>query len=235
VDTTLCDLAADVRAPTPTAAAELVVPKVADLLASVAELERRLHDIDRWLQPRMQRVDELSLRLDSRLVSVVQHAQLRIKAAEAMLSSIRPSRVIELLSSRVEVLLQRLRRAGSAALQLDQRTVGALSDRLARLITSDSLERRGLQLEALARRLSANASRRMEVARADIGALEARLMAIDPARVLSRGFSIVSVGGRPVRSIAEVQVGGRIEVTMSDGVASGTVSEVKEEKRWQNR
>jgi exonuclease VII large subunit len=75
----------------------------------------------------------------------------------------------------------------------------------------------------------------MEVARADIGALEARLMAIDPARVLSRGFSIVSVGGRPVRSIAEVQVGGRIEVTMSDGVASGTVSEVKEEKRWQNR
>jgi len=235
VDTTLCDLAADVRAPTPTAAAELVVPKVADLLASVAELERRLKDIDRWLQPRVQRVDELSLRLDSRLVSVVEHAQLRLRAADAMVSGIRPDRVLELLSARVDGLFQRLRRAGGSTLQLEQRSVETLAERLMRAIPPDSLERRALQLEGLARRLSVHASRQMEGARTTLGAFEARLSALDPARVLGRGYSIVSIDGRPVRSIADVRVGAGIEVAMLDGVASGTVSEVKEEKRWQSR
>ena len=76
VDTTLCDFAADVRAPTPTAAAEMCVPKVSDLLVRIAELERRLRDSDRWLQPRAQRVDELAGRLGTRVSGALTEAQI---------------------------------------------------------------------------------------------------------------------------------------------------------------
>ncbi len=235
VDTTLCDLVADVRAPTPTAAAEMVVPKVADLLSWIAELERRLKDVDRWLQPRMQRVDDLSMRLDSRLSSIVEHGHLRLKAAEAMLSGVRPDRVLELLSSRVATLGERLVRAGLSNGQLNQRAVDVLADRLQRAIPPESLQRREQSVELLARRLHLSVSRLVEVATSGVGALESRLAALDPLRVLERGFSIISVDGRPVRSISEVKVGAAMEVTVVDGVVSGTVSEVTKEKRWQSR
>jgi exodeoxyribonuclease VII large subunit len=235
VDTTLCDLVADVRAPTPTAAAELVVPKASDLLAWVGELERRLKDVDRWLQPRAQRVDDLCMRLDTRLSSIVEHGHLRLKAAEAMLSGIRPDRVLDLLASRVTALAERLVRAGEANSRVNQGAVEALGGRLQRALPPESLQPRALVADSLARRLDARMERLVEVATAQVGALESRLTALDPVRVLERGFSIVRVDGRPVRSISEVRSGAAMEVTMVDGTVSGTVSEVTREKRWQSR
>ncbi len=235
VDTTLCDLVADVRAPTPTAAAEMVVPKVSDLLAGIAELERRLKDTDRWLQPRIQRVDDLSMRLESRLSSIVEHGHLRLKAAEAMLAGIRPDRVLELVSARLSALAERLVRAGLLHSQINQRAVQTLGDRLRRAIPPDSLQRREMVVDALAQRLVASTSRVVEIANSSVQSLASRLEALDPVRVMDRGFAIVTIGGRAVRSISEVTVGGAMEVAMSDGIVSGTVSAVKKEKRWQSQ
>ncbi len=235
VDTTLCDLVADVRAPTPTAAAEMVVPKVSDLLAGIAELERRLKDTDRWLQPRIQRIDDLSMRLESRLSSIVEHGHLRLKAAEAMLAGIRPDRVLELMRARVSALTERLVRAGLLHSQLNQRAVQTLEDRLRRAIPPESLERREVVLEALTQRLEASISRVVEISASHVETLASRLDALDPVRVMDRGFAIVTIDGRAVRSISEVQVGGTMEVFLTDGLVSGTVSGVKKEKRWQSR
>jgi exodeoxyribonuclease VII large subunit len=108
VDVTLCDLVADVRAPTPTAAAEMVVPHKDDLLNYVLELNRRLRDTDRWYEPKVQRVDDLSLRLRSRLVAVSTEASLKVKAAESALGRIKPNRVIEFLGLKLFAFETRL-------------------------------------------------------------------------------------------------------------------------------
>ncbi len=235
VDTTLCDLVADVRAPTPTAAAELVVPKVSDLLVAVSELERRLKDTDRWLQPRIQRVDDLSMRLESRLGSVVEHGHLRLKAAEAMLAGIRPDRIFELLRTHVSTLSERLVRAGLLKLQSNQGAVQALGDRLRRASPPDILQRREELVKSFARRLDVSVSRVIEARVSLVEALTLRLEALDPVRVLDRGFAMVTSGGRVVRSVSEVNVGSDVEVAMADGTISATVSAVKKEKRWQNQ
>ena len=212
VDTTLCDFVADMRAPTPTAAAEMAVPKASDLMLRVAELERRLQDTDRWLQPRAQRVDELAGRLGARVSGVLAEARLHVKSAESGLARIRPDRVVENLSAKVQGLRDRLVQAGRSSAQLSTRGV-----------------------DTLATRLSAASRRRVETLTATVEHLGLRLESLSPQRVLERGYSIVSSSGRHVRSVGDVAVGAPLEVAVSDGVISGNIEEISKESKWQRR
>ena len=231
-DTTLCDLAADVRAPTPTAAAEMVVPKVTDLLARVAELERRLLDTDRWLQPIVQRVDELSMRLDARAVAVLAEARLRIKTAEAKLASIRPDKVLELLRGRIELFHGRLFRMGTAATQRLQSGVIELGERLKRALLAEKIQQNRVVVEGLYNRLGVGARRSHEAASDAVKGLELRLSSLNPQKVLERGYSIVTVNGRHIRSVDNVKVGEEMEVSIIDGVLTGAIADRSKEKKW---
>jgi exodeoxyribonuclease VII large subunit len=128
-DTSLCDFAADVRAPTPTAAAEMAVPVRADLLAQIAEyglrtgrcarryqerggerlaaVARRLPARDALLAPQRQRLDELADRLPRALRARLVHA--RADLADAA-GSLRPG----LLSRRMAGEREALARAARA-------------------------------------------------------------------------------------------------------------------------
>lgn len=224
VDITLCDLAADVRAPTPTAAAEMVVPRVIDLLQRVAELERRLTDTDRWLQPRVQRVDELGMRLESRLVALSKEASLRVRAAELSLAQIRPDRVIELLRTRCDFFETHLRKAASAVFRAVSELVQVHAERLQRAAPRSELLRLSDVVSGLSERMVAAAGRNVATASTAVTAVELRLQALNPQSVLDRGYSIVRVKGRHVRSVGAVGVGETIDVQVSDGVISGTVT-----------
>lgn len=130
-DTTLCDFAADVRAPTPTAAAEIAVPVRADLLAQVRELglragrcarryreragerfeatARRLPTLERLLQPQRQRLDDLGDRLPRGLAHRISDARGELSRAAGAL---RP-RLLEdrLARGRERLAAVRLRRS----------------------------------------------------------------------------------------------------------------------------
>lgn len=223
-DTTLCDFAADVRAPTPTAAAEMVVPKVSDLLQRVGECERRLRDFDRWLQPLVQRIDELSFRLDTRASAVVAEAKLRITAAEAKLGSIRPDKVFEILRGKIESLHGRLFRKGVSSSERLSTAITQLRERLRRAVPMEKIEQHRAIVDALGGRLLVGASRSVDDARNIVTGLGLRLESINPQRVLERGYSIVRVKGKNVRSIAEVSEGDGMEISVSDGLVVGTVT-----------
>jgi len=102
VDFSLSDFVADVRAPTPTAAAEMVVPHRGELLKLLSEYQRRLSDPQRWLLPLGQRVDDLAARLDRRVEAVVGEAALKLHRASESLRAIQPTRLIEVMRIRIE-------------------------------------------------------------------------------------------------------------------------------------
>ncbi len=116
-DVSLCDLAADVRAPTPTAAAEIVVPRRDELIRRVSDLACRLLDSARVLAPLAQRLDEVALRLDRSLALVLERASNMIRFSEQKLRTLQPQALLQQAQQRIAQAAKRLQLATGAILQ----------------------------------------------------------------------------------------------------------------------
>jgi exodeoxyribonuclease VII large subunit len=202
-DFTIADFVADVRAPTPTAAAELVSPDRAELAARLRVLAGRVHRcLLRALEQRIQQVDFLARRLvhpGRRIAERRRHlAHLRNRLGSAL------ARGVAGLALPVSRLAHRL---GAAVPDLDrlQREQGHLRARLLRA-QQVGLDRRA---ERVAR-------------------LHSHLVHLDPRQVLQRGYSIVTTEqGRIVRSSAEVQAGDAVGLEFGQGEAGARITHTK--------
>jgi exodeoxyribonuclease VII large subunit len=196
VDVTIADLVADVRAATPSNAAEIVVPEREALLRNVQSLERRLS------QTLDNRIGALRLRLE-RLLRPLYAAR----------------RVLAPTHERLADLQQRLMRLDPrSVLRQDQRQLAALTARLrdaGRLPIRSGRER----LMSLRLPLQARGRPMVREARAAYAELCAQLDALSPLRVLERGYAIAihESTGRAVRSESEVKPGDRLHVRVFDG------------------
>src|SRR5580658_6610627 len=133
IDFTIADLVADARAPTPSAAAELVVPERGALLAALERTHQRLAwCVRRELQ--VQRLDDLSQRLTGAARGSLHHARSRMSESGARLMRCSPLQRLQAQRERHQLLRTRLERAASEPvaraqhrLDLAGRALGAVS------------------------------------------------------------------------------------------------------------
>jgi exodeoxyribonuclease VII large subunit len=230
VDVTICDLVADVRAATPTAAAELAVPDraaVADLLAGQALRLHRLmrqrltaarsavdavcrsgmfRDPTARLRTQTQRLDELWHRLRGGVRQRLAGGRGRLDPSANRLAALHPARLHERAAATVDRLLRRLAWALGGRSKRAGDVLGKLAQRMA----------------------AADPAHRAALARQKVDAAARQLEAMSYRNVLKRGFSVTrSPAGRILRSVAEVAAGAVVETELADGKFRSRVPSVE--------
>jgi exodeoxyribonuclease VII large subunit len=227
VDVTLSDLVADLRAPTPTAAAELLVPSRVELLRQLAELERRIADTDRWLQPKHQALDELLGQLTRRVDLDLADARGAVQTISLRLAALEPSRLIELLAERLQQSQVRIERAAERILSDRRSRLEQVATRIDRLGLFDHVLRNRERITELRSRFARATAERMRRANDRVSQLGEALQALDPKRVLERGYAVVRSAGAVVRDGRQLASGERIEVQLARDVVMAEVIETR--------
>ncbi|MBI3870870.1 MAG: exodeoxyribonuclease VII large subunit [Verrucomicrobia bacterium] len=204
VDITISDLVADLRAATPTAAAEIITEGVfssRQFVAGALERVRRL--MRRELTARIEDLEQLCERLGR--------------------SS--PRRRVEENFQALDDCRQFLARAISQQIQNKKTAAAGLSQRIARLKPSRWLEDQRLKLEELRRRARTRFEWQLANRNASLLSVRQRLKLLSPVHVLDRGYSITldAETGRVLRSVAETAEGARILTRLRDGELESAV------------
>jgi exodeoxyribonuclease VII large subunit len=198
-DTTLCDFAADLRAPTPTAAAELAVPVRADLMAQV---------------------QDLGVRSARCVLRGIERGRERLEAMKRLLP--RADMLLAMHGQRVDELGERLRRGLSHRLSDARHELANASGALRPALLARAVERAGQRLAAV-RLVPALVERRLADSRAALAALARVAASLDPKLPLQRGFALVQAGERIVRSAEEAVKAGAVTLRFEDATVGAQV------------
>ena len=197
IDFTIADFAADVRAPTPSAAAELVVPDAEEWLAAFGRFAARLQ---RGMRRRLEEHGNRLHWLMGRAALVSPSARLGAQA----------QRLDELEQSLVRALRRRLLR--------HRERLAWIAGRAALVSPSTRLTQQRLRLENLHQRLCRAGRHTLNSRREKLQPLIRTLHAVSPLATLQRGYAIVSIeGGEILRNVAAAKPGVIIEARLAQG------------------
>jgi len=208
IDFTIADFVADQRAPTPTAAAELISPAHDDLARTFAELGRRLY---------RSVANQLSAR------------QQRLVSAEKRLRD--PGRRLQGIAQRLDELELRRIRAQSNLLRHASGRLATLAARLQRHTPLTLLRQHEARRGELQRRLHTTLSHRLAHDRQRLAAASRQLEAVSPLSTLDRGYAIVrrASDGAVVRAASDVAIGARVVARLARGEIECTVDKQRDE------
>ena len=198
IDVTLADLVADLRAPTPSAAAEIVVAAKDEFTARIDRLADR---VSAAVRRRMQQGLQALQRLEARPAIAGFQGRLALRGRH------------------VAELLLDLQRTGRDGLARRQRAFQSLRLRLETLDLRRTFGRIQARLSQADARLQAAAVRRYHAAEGRLGSVAARLDTLSPLAVLGRGYAVCWDGARQqiVREAAAVNDGDAVRVTLHRG------------------
>jgi exodeoxyribonuclease VII large subunit len=238
IDTTLIDHAADRRAPTPSAAAELAVPVRADLAHRLAQLDHRMfHGLRRalgeldhrliglarglpdpfgLLGQAAQRLDDLAERLPHALRTRIERYVLHVQGLSARLRS--PAQLLQDMALRLADQRGRLAYQFRGFLRDHGRQLDRLASRLSMDELRTRLPRQDSALAGLARRHQGALLRMLRDAAQRLSASSSLLASLSYEGVLARGFALVrDQGGRLVPSAARARAEPALEIQFHDG------------------
>lgn len=194
-DWTLIDLAADVRAPTPTGAAEFAVPVKAEMTAQV---------------------DDLSRRLSTGLLRLVQSRRTELRAASAALPA--PRDLLALPRQRFDMVAGRLEHGLKMNTQIHRNSLTAVSSGLRPITLERQVAQGRERLQVLKVRAATAFSNQVQRQRLRLSNSAGLLGSLSYERVIERGYAVVrDENGIPLASAQAVQAGQALKLEMKGG------------------
>lgn len=193
-DFTIADFVADLRAPTPSAAAELVSQECAELVSYIAALERAL-------QTAIQR------KLAACQLST-NHLRQRLR---------HPAQRLQQQAQRLDQLEQQLQRGQQRLLSRHQQTLEQLRRRLQRNDPALRLKALNQRLVEQRQRLQRSMEKRLKQQRSDLSNKLQLLDAVSPLKVLERGYAVVLAHGEAVTDSSRVAPGDELSIKLHSG------------------
>ncbi|MEB7624251.1 exodeoxyribonuclease VII large subunit [Enterobacter vonholyi] len=214
-DVTIADFVADLRAPTPSAAAEVVSRNQLELLRQIQNGQQRLEmAMDYYLANRTRRFTQLHHRLQQ------QHPQLRLA---------RQQTVLERLRQRMNVAVDaQLKRAVSRQQRATQR--------LNQQNPQPKIYRAQTRIQQLEYRLAETIRARLSTTRERFGNAVTHLEAVSPLSTLARGYSVTTAtDGKVLKQTKQVSTGDMLTTRLSDGWVESEVKSIKPVKKTRQR
>ena len=207
IDFTIADFVADQRAPTPSAAAELVSPDMQALQQRVQQLKLQLWRFQqRQLQSAHQQVQQLSQRLNQQ----------------------RPTQKLQQKAQRLDELDLRLNAAIQRRLQQQHLRLTHLQTRLQQRAPQRQLQQQHAQLERLQTRLQRALQQRMDKAQSRFVLQVSKLKMLSPLATLERGYSITqNAQGHVITQAAQVSVGETLITRVAQGQIESVVTKTQ--------
>lgn len=200
-DFTIADFVADVRAPTPSAAAELLSQDGEELLDSFEGFEILL-----------------TRALRKQLATLTQHlAHLRARLRH-------PGQRLRDLAQKLDDLELRLNRARQQALREREARLAGLAARLRGQHPGQRLPALQQRVATLDQRLSRAIMLRLREQKTSLQHLAERAQLASPLAILSRGYAIVESEGRVLRSVSQAQTGATLSARLADGRITATIT-----------
>ena len=210
IDFTIADFAADLRAATPTAAAELVTPDIAERYA---------------------RVDSLDIGLIGLANRQLKHLRERLAQAANRLQGLHPGRRLQERAQRLDELDERLRQVMTARLASTRERLRYGELRFEAAAPLPRIAQRQTQLRLLADRLQRGGSRALIDQRTRLRQAEGLLNSLNPSAVLDRGYALATGSdGRILRDSAELRNGERVSVQLPRGRFEADVVDIQHPK-----
>lgn len=214
-DVTIADFVADLRAPTPSAAAEMVSRNQQELLRQVQSAQQRLEmAMDYFIANRNRRFSQLQHRLQQ------QHPQLRLARQQTVLDRLR-QRMSFALDNQLKKSTQR-----------QQRVI----QRLNQQNPQPRIYRAQTRIQQLEYRLAQTLRAQLSTSRERFGNAVTHLEAVSPLSTLARGYSVTTAAdGKLVKKTKQLQAGDRLTTRLEDGVVESEVTKVTAVKKTRAR
>jgi len=210
IDTTLCDYVADLRAATPTAAAELVS-------ADIQEIALKLTRLKTQLQTSFKRIEE--------------DKSLQLQTLLHRLKQTHPEQQLQANQQKADDLAIRLNYAITTVLSLAKTKPQQLRNSLKHLSPLNRIEQNQISVQQYQLRISSAIESLLQHKKEQFVHNIEQIHLLSPLATIARGYSVArSEEGKIIKEVAQVSIGENIELQMSDGFISTKVQNISNKK-----